>query len=115
MSEKTVALLEKELEAANKELAAAKKAKEDAEKQVAEMKQELEDSASIVKELKAQLADSKNNKVPTVKVGDTTYKIVGGFRTKDRVYKPEDIASDSKVAKALVEKKSGLLQALPKR
>jgi regulator of replication initiation timing len=76
------------------------------------LKKELKDAQEIVKDLKNQVKASKGGKSNTIKIGGSTYQVVGGFRSKDKTYTAEDIASNEKIAKELLEKSSGLIKKL---
>lgn len=79
------------------------------QKELADAKDELKDAAEIIEDLKAQpKGTDKSGK--TVTVDGKKYRISGGFRGRDKVYMPEDIAADKKLLKNLIEKKSGLVK-----
>ncbi|AEL24031.1 hypothetical protein [Cyclobacterium marinum] len=74
-----------------------------------ELKAELKDAQEIVKDLKTQVQASKGGKTNTIKIGKDMYKVVGGFRKKEKAFTAEDIASNEKLVKELLEKGSGLI------
>jgi len=73
------------------------------------LKEEQQEAQEVVKDLKAQMKTSKGVKSNTIKIGKEMYKVVGGFQRKGDKYTAEDIASDEKIAKELLEKGSGLI------
>jgi seryl-tRNA synthetase len=115
MSEDKIKKLEADLKAAKEKATELEKSNKVLSAKVADQEKELADAQKMVSTLKEQVKDAKGYKVPTGKVGNDTYKIIGGFRTKEKVYKPEDIAADEKVLAALVKKGSGLVQLIPKK
>lgn len=76
------------------------------------LKSELEDAAEVIEDLKAQVKNNGKSKGPTVTVGKQKYLVKAGYRTKDRIYTPEDIAADSKLAQGLLKKGSTLLKPI---
>ena len=82
------------------------------EKENADLKSELTDAVEVIQDLKDQLKSSGTAKGPIGKVGKQKYRIVGGFRTKDKVFTPQDIASNSKLIELLVSKGSTLVEKI---
>jgi|SRR5690606_6757341 len=75
------------------------------------LKNELQDATGIIDELKEKLANAGDKDAPVIAtVGKKKYQVLGGFRTKDREYKPEDIVADQKLLASLVKKRSGLIK-----
>ena len=74
------------------------------------LKTELEDADGIIAELKERAANGDKDAPIVATVSGKKYRIVGGFRDKDREYKPEDIKADQKLLKSLIEKRSGLIK-----
>src|SRR5690606_35904499 len=61
------------------------------------LKTELEDADGIIAELKEKAANGDKDAPIMATVSGKKYRIVGGFRDKDREYKPEDIKADQKL------------------
>ncbi|MFN3802178.1 hypothetical protein [Belliella pelovolcani] len=74
------------------------------------LRTELVEAAETVTELKAQVGDKASSKGPIVKVGGKDYIVLKGFKSRERDYRPEDIAADPKLAKTLIDKNSQLLK-----
>jgi|GEM_PF-2597486 len=74
------------------------------------LKLELEDAAGVIDDLKEKAANSDKDTTMVATVSGKKYRIVGGFRDKDREYRPEDIKADQKLLKSLIEKRSGLIK-----
>lgn len=49
---------------------------------------------------------------PVVKIGNNSYKVLGGARIKDKVYTAAEIAADKDLAKSLIDRGSGILQKI---
>lgn len=80
--------------------------------QVKDLEAELKDSAAIVTDLKEQLAEASKGKKkgPIVKIGNDSYRIVGGTVIQKKAFNPEDLAADSKLCAKLIKKGSKLFQ-----
>lgn len=76
------------------------------------LKSELKDAAEVIADLKDQLVNGGKQKFPMVKLGKHKYQVVGSFRKKGKVFTPQDIAADAKLAEDLVERGSGLLELI---
>lgn len=102
-----------EVEVLKAQLADQKKAYDALSDKLEEAVQEVEAAREIIDELKEELkGNSSNQKGPTGKVGKDSYRVVGGYRTKDKVFTPQDIAADPQLLKSLVENGSTLVQKL---
>src|SRR5690606_14628764 len=80
------------------------------QKELADAKDELKDASEIIDDLKSQPKGEDKSQGKTVTVDKKKYLITGGFRGKDKVYLPEDIAADKELLKKLVDKRSGLIK-----
>lgn len=80
--------------------------------QVKDLEAELKDSAAIVTDLKEQLAEASQGKKkgPIVKIGNDTFRIVGGTVIDKKPHSPEDLAADSKLCAKLIKRGSKLFQ-----
>ncbi|MDN3688677.1 hypothetical protein [Cyclobacterium jeungdonense] len=101
---------EKELATMKEKVAALEAENKDLKAEIKKNESELKDAAEIVADLKEKVKAGNAGKVRTIKIDGSVYQVVGGFRKGDKTYKPEDIASDEKIAKELIKKQSGLIK-----
>jgi hypothetical protein len=89
---------------------------DDKDKTIVSLAQELEAKDKIIASLEAEIAQLKSekgavSKAPTVKIGKKTFFVtVPRFNYKGQVYNAADVVNDPKLAAALNEEKSGVLE-----
>lgn len=108
--EEVVAQLQAQLEASLAQNESLLKDLESANQTNAELLAQLEEAAELIEDLKAQLGAGSTDKAPVVTVDGKTYTVTKGYRDRNTVYTPQDIAADKAKCAELVKRGSTILK-----
>jgi hypothetical protein len=108
--EKVIAQLQEDLEHTLVQNKSLLKDLESANETNAELLSQLEEAAELIEDLKAQLGAGSTDKAPVVIVDGLTYTVTKGYRDRNNVYTPQDIAADKAKCADLVKRGSTILK-----